>query len=125
MPKLARRVIKNGHRNHYVGYFSSRKNNCQIPFESAIERDACLLFEGWPAVLRYVPQPAEIPYMLDRRARRTFPDFELICRDRRLYVEVKPYAKTQTAAFKSRVAAIRATGALDGRTYRVLKVFRI
>lgn len=118
--KLARPVIKNGPRNHYVGYFASRKNNCQIPFESAIERDACLLFEGWPSVLRYISQPAEITYKLNGRPRRTFPDFELIFRDRRLYVEVKPYAKTQTAAFKNRVAAIRATGELDGRTYHVL-----
>lgn len=120
MPKLARRVIKPGYRTHYVGYFSSRKNNCQIPFESAIERDACLLFESWPTVLRYLPQPAELSYELDGRSRRTFPDFELICSDRQIYVEVKPYAKTQTAAFKSRIAAIRATGALGGRTYSVL-----
>lgn len=120
VPQLARRVVKPGYRTHYVGYFSSRKNNCLIPFESAIERDACLLFEGSLNILRYSPQPAELTFTLDGRTRRTFPDFELICTDGQTYVEVKPESKTLTAAFRSRIAAIRTTGSLNGRSYLVL-----
>lgn len=118
--KTSRRIIKYGPRNHHVGYFFSRKNNCQIQFESTIERDACLLFESLPGVRHYLSQPAPISYLLNGRRRKTTPDFELICEGRREYVEVKPEAKTQTAAFRARVAAIQASGALKGRAYRVL-----
>ena len=54
------------------------------------------------------------------RTRRTFPDFELIGTGRRTYVEIKPESNTLTAAFRSRIAAIRATCTLDGRSYVVL-----
>jgi hypothetical protein len=116
----ARRVIRHGPRSHYVGYFFSRKNNCHVPFESAIEKDACLLFEGARPVRRYLSQPAEIQFRMHGRRRKTTPDFELICDKRRVYVEVKPEGKTRTAAFKDRVVAIKSTGTLDGRNYRVL-----
>lgn len=76
------------------GYFPSRKMGRMIAWESLLERDAILLLEFSPRVVRYREQPVCIDYYLDGRPRRYIPDFEAELDNEEItHIEVKPASK--------------------------------
>ena len=73
------------------GKFPSRKNGRMIHYEGLLERDAILLFEMSPNIVRYREQPEAILYPDGARLRKYTPDFELCLMSGELViVEIKP-----------------------------------
>lgn len=93
-----------------------------VEWESILERDAILLFEYNPLVIRYQEQPS-IEYYYDQRGkiRKCVPDFLLeLADDSCLLVEVKPSSKVSKKAISNKLAAIAKRLHEQGRRYRVL-----
>ena len=57
-----------------------------VEWESLLERDAILLFEFSPGVVSYQEQPAEILYELEGVIHRYYPDFEVILKEKNLFL---------------------------------------
>lgn len=90
------------------GYFPSRKMRTMIPWESLLERDAILLLEFSPEVVRYRAQPARVPFQLNGVLKHCIPDFEVEFADGLIsHVEVKPAKKLKRPDIAIRYAAIR------------------
>lgn len=101
-----RRVVTRSGRG-VRGYFPSFKMKTMIPYESLLERDAILLLEFSPDVIRYQTQPARIAYYFEGRLRDYYPDFEAEFSNELLtHIEVKPAKKLIQATEKDRFAAI-------------------
>lgn len=89
------------------GYFPSRKMGRMIEWESLLERDAILLLEFSPAVVRYREQPVRIDFYLDGEPRRYIPDFEAeLANDGITHIEVKPASKLAKPEIAHRYWAI-------------------
>ncbi len=103
------------------GYFPSRKMGRLIAWESQLERDAILLLEFSPGVLRYREQPERVHFQLDGDAALYIPDFELELADgQMMHVEVKPAAKLEKPDIALRFEAIARHYARIGRGLRIL-----
>ncbi len=76
------------------GYFPSQKMGRMIAWESLLERDAILLLEYSPAVIRYAEQPARVNFLHEGEIRLYIPDFAAeISNIGNIHVEVKPSSK--------------------------------
>lgn len=91
------------------GYFPSRKMGMMIPWESLLERDAILLLEFSPEVVRYESQPAKIAFQMNGAVSHCIPDFAAEFTDGLVsHIEVKPSKKLEKPEIASRYAAIKA-----------------
>lgn len=73
------------------GKFPSRKNGRMVHYEGLLERDAILLFEMSPNIVRYREQPSSIRYPDGSRLRKYTPDFELcLITGEVVLIEIKP-----------------------------------
>ena len=71
---VRKRRIQNKSRS-LSGIIPSAKNQEEVWFESALERDFALLLEDYPDVSHYQEQPISIEYYHDGRNRIYTPDF--------------------------------------------------
>lgn len=103
------------------GYFPSRKMGTMIPWESLLERDAILLLEFSPEVLKYRGQPARVPFQLNGVIKHCIPDFEVEFTDGLIsHIEVKPAKKLAKPEIAIRYAAIRAHYETTDIWYQIL-----
>lgn len=78
-----------------------------IEWESLLERDAILLLEFSPGVVRYREQPVRIDFYMDGEPRRYIPDFEAeLANDVITHIEVKPASKLAKPGIAHRYWAI-------------------
>lgn len=116
----SRQIFKHGFRTHNVGYFASRINKALIPFESALERDACILFESYAELQSYKSQPCGIDLLFDNNIRTVYPDFELVLSDRIALIDIKFNKNITTKKFKQRCQALKQYAQQQGKKFRVL-----
>ena len=107
---------------HFRGKFPSKKLGCTVHWESLIERDAILLFEYHPLVLRYQEQPIKELYYNHRGEQRTcYPDFLLhFVGGAELLVEVKSHSHLARASVRATLDDIAVHFERQSRAYRVL-----
>ncbi len=117
---VARRVIKNGNRWHHVGLFSSRLNQALVPFESGLEKHACMFFESWSQINSYVSQPYAVRLFYAGKIHTIYPDFELITGGQRVLVDVKFEKEARKHNFQERVKALNFYSEQRGMSYSVL-----
>lgn len=102
--KPARKVIRKGDRNHFVGLFASRINQALVPFESNLERDACSLFESFSEIQSYRSQPYRIRLWYADGIRNVYPDFEVTKHSGEiLVVDVKRSHSAKSSRFLQRI----------------------
>lgn len=104
------------------GYFPSRKMGRMVAWESLLERDAILLLEYSPAVIRYAEQPTRVNFLHDGKIRSYIPDFQAeIYNIGYIYVEVKPSAKLVAGSkIANRLDSITSHYRGTGIAFRVL-----
>lgn len=105
------------------GKFPSRKLGRMVQYESLLERDAILLLEYNPLVLRYQEQPSiEIYYDTQQKARKYIPDFEAeFVGGGTLIIEIKSASQLQRRKVKLKLEAVALRFKETGRTFRVLR----
>ena len=118
--QTARPVIRKGDRISHIGLFASRLNEMQVPYESALEKDACTIFEGSPEIQRYISQPLAIELRYGGKDRTVFPDFGVFGNDHDSLIDIKFTNKTQSPKFQSRVDALAEFAELRGIHYAVM-----
>lgn len=102
----SRKVVTRSGRG-FRGYFPSKKLNRMVEYESLLERDAIYLFEFSPGIVSYQEQPELILYEHECRARKYYPDFEVIFKTGKpLHVEVKPEQKLKCSKLADKFKAI-------------------
>ncbi len=90
------------------GYFPSRKMKAMVPWESTLERDAILLLEFSPEVVRYRAQPVRTTFTMNGTSKYCVPDFEAEFADGLVsHIEVKPSKKLENPEIADRYAAIK------------------
>jgi hypothetical protein len=104
------------------GKFPSIKLRRTVHWESLLERDAILLFEFHPLVLRYQEQPLMELYYDSRGVQRAcYPDFLLnFTGGDELLVEVKSRSQLARQSVRARLDEIARHFAAQGRSYRVI-----
>lgn len=103
------------------GHFPSRKMGEMIPWESLLERDAILLLEFSPDIIRYTAQPARIPFSLDGEIKHCIPDFEAEFADGLItHIEVKPAKKLAKPEIDYRYKAIAKQYETSNIWYQIL-----
>jgi len=118
--ETARKVIKPGERNHWVGLFSSRLNRMLIPYESGMERKAFLLLETHPQIRSYRSQPYCIELRVQGKTRKVYPDVELISSKGQSLLEIKPASQLKKPRNQARFAALRDWAAHRSMRFSVL-----
>ncbi|MAX51733.1 MULTISPECIES: hypothetical protein [Methylophaga] len=117
---VSRTVIKPGFRTHFVGYFASRINQALITFESALEKNACTVFESYPELQSYRAQPYGVSlYFLDK-FRTVYPDFELVLNDGLALVDIRYETNIHSPQFKARYWALKEYAQQRGIGYTLL-----
>ncbi|MEW8333932.1 MAG: hypothetical protein AB2692_23590 [Candidatus Thiodiazotropha sp.] len=112
-----RRVIQKGDRNHYVGLFASRINQMMVPFESALEKQACTNFESHPEIQAYRSQPYAVRLLYAGKIRTVYPDFELITTDQNILADIRHETNTYKPLFRERCEALEYYAEQRGMTY--------
>ncbi len=119
--ETARRIIKPGDRNHWVGLFSSRTNQALVPFESGLERKAFCVLETHPTIRSYRSQPYCIVLRIDGRTCTVYPDVELTTdKGAAALLEVKPATQVAKPRNQRRFDALRSWAAHRGMQFSVL-----
>jgi hypothetical protein len=116
----ARKVIRKGDRDHHVGLFPSRLNQSMVPFESALEKQACTTFESHPEIQAYRSQPFEVRLFYAGKVRPVYPDFELSTTNRKILVDVRHEKKTRKPLFRKRCNALALYAAQRGMGYTLM-----
>lgn len=118
-------VTRSGKR--FRGKFPSKKNRRLVEWESLLERDALMLLEYHPAVLRFQEQPSvEIYYDGGNCPHRYVPDLRVEFWDgRELVIEVKPSAHVASKEVGEKLGAIAKRMEELGRSFRVLTELEI
>jgi hypothetical protein len=113
-------VIRTG--RNYRGEFPSLKNNRMVGWESFHERDAILLLEYHPEVVRFEAQPTEETYYDGLgELHRYVPDLQAVFADgRELFIEVKPMRAFEDATVRAKLGAIARRFEEQGRNFRVM-----
>ncbi|MBB5192294.1 hypothetical protein HNQ50_003035 [Silvimonas terrae] len=116
---LARKVVTRRGR-HIRGYFPSTKLRRMVAWESMLERDAVLLLEMSPGIVRYQEQPARIVYADGLRTREYFPDFELTLEDGQLvHLEIKESSELAKPSIAAKYGSIAAHYRREARSFRI------
>ncbi|WP_159602394.1 TnsA endonuclease N-terminal domain-containing protein [Hydrogenophaga sp. PBL-H3] len=105
------------------GKFPSKKLGKIVEWESLIERDAILMMEYHPAVLRYQEQPSEETYYdASGNARRCYPDFSCdLASGKTILLEIKSAKELDhDKKMQRKLGQIALSFARQGRPYRVL-----
>ena len=105
---VSREVIRFGERNHHVGLFASRVNQSMIPYESSLERDACVCFESKQEIMAYSSQPTAIELNINGKCTTVYPDFLLETKKQNLLIDIKFSKNAETSKFKARTEALLA-----------------
>lgn len=116
----SRKVICKGDRDHHVGLFASRLNQALVPFESALEKDACCIFEGHPEIQAYRSQPYKVRLYYAGKTRTVFPDFELVTVRRKILVDIRHENNTQKPLFQERCDALAFYAEQRGMAYTLM-----
>jgi hypothetical protein len=107
MDMMVRKVVTPSGRG-VRGYYPSRKMKKMIPWESLLERDAILLLEFSPGILKYSAQPAKIYFYQNESQSLYYPDFRIDMKhDKYSHIEVKPASKLKDHVLRQRLAAIK------------------
>ena len=116
-----RKVVTRTGRN-YRGEFPSLTNNRMVGWESYHERDAILLLEYHPDVVRFEAQPTEEFYYDGLgEIHRYVPDLRAVFADgRELFIEVKPMRAFEDTAIRAKLGAIARRFEEQGRSFRVM-----
>ena len=118
--KMSRKVVTRSGRK-YKGYFPSKKLCRMVQWESLLERDAFLLFEFSPGVIKYQEQPEMIEYEEDGEIRRYYPDIEVVLTNGEIiHFEVKPSSKMTSPELVKKYGAIKNHYSRIGRDFRIL-----
>ena len=105
----------------YRGYEPSKKMGRMIACESALEKDAVLLFEFSPGVVSIEEQPEKIHFYVNGEQHTYFPDFAVVLvHGEIIHVEVKPASKLRKRALRERLAHIAKHYASKNRSFRLL-----
>jgi len=118
--KGSREVIRYGERNHHVGLFSSRVNRALIPYESSLERDACVYFESRKEIQSYSSQPLAISLNINEKCRTVYPDFLIKTINADAYIDIKFSKKTKNSNFIARTEALFSYCSSRGMGYTVM-----
>jgi hypothetical protein len=115
-----RRVVTRSGRGHR-GKFPSLKLARLVHWESLIERDAILVTEYDPSVLRYQEQPSvETYYDKEGKVRRYTPDLMIERHDGITIAEVKPAKKLRSLPLRAKLAAIALRMQERNQPFRIL-----
>lgn len=117
LQKGARKVIQHGYRNHHVGLFASRLNQMLVPFESALEKDACAYFESLSEITGYRSQPMAIQLTYGTGHHKVFPDFELHTSSCRILVDVRFENNASSDQYRERCKALQTYAEQRGMRY--------
>jgi len=118
--RKARKVVTRSGRK-FKGLFPSKKLCRMVEWESLLERDAILLFEFSPGVVRYQEQPMLIEYEEDAEMRRYYPDLEVILKSGEIiHIEIKPALKLISVEMTKKFNAIKAHYDRIGRRFIIL-----
>jgi len=116
----SRKVVTRSGRG-FRGYIPSIKLKRMVEFESLLERDAIMLFELSPGIIKFQEQPEEVFYEEDGKLKRYYPDFELVLRSGEvLHVEVKPAQKLRSPKLDKKMHAIASHYQSQNRDFRIL-----
>lgn len=108
------------------GYFPSLKMGRMVAWESLLERDAILLFEFSPGVVRYEEQPELVFYPDGDQLRKYFPDFQITTiGEINFQIEVKASSKLIRQKTADKFRAIATHYQAQSRCYRILTELEI
>ncbi|WP_417345567.1 TnsA endonuclease N-terminal domain-containing protein [Ferrimonas sp.] len=85
--------------------FASPKMGRVLTLESSLEFDACFHFEYSPEIEHFEVQPEGFYYSFNGRSCPYTPDFAVVERGMRRFIEVKPQRKALRSEFRSRFHA--------------------
>lgn len=103
------------------GYYPSTKNRRSVPFESPLEKDACLLFEFSRGVASYREYQELTCYYDGTKEKKYYPDYVVtLSSGDEWFVEVKPSFEMQKRAIRRRFALIEEHFQRIGQKLRVL-----
>lgn len=119
--KTATRTLHNAGHRKIIGLIPSLKNGAMAPWESQIERDLFYLLEFDRSVDRYVPQPEQIPLIIDGVLHTYTPDCKVHFTNGSIgFLEAKPEAKANAPEAKDLFTAARDYYSGIGADYRVV-----
>ncbi|GAA4875224.1 TnsA endonuclease N-terminal domain-containing protein [Ferrimonas pelagia] len=85
--------------------FASPKMNHVLTVESSLEFDACFHFEYSPTIEQFEAQPKGFYYTFNGRQCGYTPDFAVLDKGVRRFIEVKPQSKATKSDFRNRFYA--------------------
>lgn len=122
------RKIHNVNNPKVIGNSYSHKMNCQIPWESTLERDWLLHLESNLAIREIYSQPETFDYCFEGKWHRYTPDFKACWHDPHrlptLY-EVKPHDVASSMMFQQESDCIRHALAMYGYEYVIKDEYEI
>jgi hypothetical protein len=114
-----RRVTKRSNARS-TGKLPLRKTGRMVQWESKLERDAFLLFDGCPAIERFAEQPARIRVQNEATELWHVPDALVCLRGRSVFVEIKEEQEAASDELQERTRLVTPTLAARGFGYAVL-----
>lgn len=116
--RIRKVVSRSNHR--ITGKFASRKNNCQVHWESQLERDAFILHEADPSVLAYREQAAKLSFPWEDRLTTHVPDLLVKTSTGLIFREIKSEADAEDPFIRDRAQYLSKALPLYGYQYQLL-----
>ncbi|MFJ5296842.1 Tn7 transposase TnsA N-terminal domain-containing protein [Pseudomonas sp. NPDC088368] len=109
------RLLKKGKYGKHITHFPSFKNKKVVVCESELEADFCVWLEYEEQVVAYAPQPGTFTFVVDDRAVRYTPDFEITYGTGEIrYAEIKPDHIAEDTGYLRKVGEFRKVCELAG-----------